>query len=437
MKKIIFLLIILSLLIFPQFIVDASSSKVLVVELSGTIDQSALELVSQGIREAENIDAEALILILDTPGGGLKETFDIANTIQNSLIPIVGYVYPRGSAAWSAGTFILLNTHIAAMADHTIIGSCQPVELTMGGAKPVNDSKTINALVGWIKERSAMYNRNSSAAALFITENLNVNASQAYRMGVIEVVASNLNDLLETLNGYTVNTSIGRTTLHTGNASIIWFTPPINIQFLKLLSDPMITSLLFMLGVFALIFGISIPGHGAEVFGVISILLSLVGSGFAVSNLSIIFIVIGSILLLIELLVIPGFGIVGIGGLICIFIGSILLIPNYNPPREWIISATWVNTFIILILVATGLIAVFFLFLLYKVLQIRKKKKVVGVFIGENAVTIDPLNPGEIGFIRFKGELWQAKSDTFIPKNTKIVIVEKEGAILKVKPLEH
>ena len=70
-------------------------------------------------------------------------------------------------------------------------------------------------------------------------------------------------------------------------------------------------------------------------------------------------------------------------------------------------------------------------------MQIRKKKKVVGVFIGEKAVTIDPLNPGDIGFIRFKGELWQAKSDTFIPKNTKIVIVEKEGAILKVKPLEQ
>ena len=437
MKQIAFLIIILTLLLYPEFIADASSSKVLVVELSSTIDQSALELVSQAVREAENIDAEALILILNTPGGGLKETFAIADIIQKSSIPVVGYVYPKGAAAWSAGTFILLNTHIAAMADHTIIGSCQPVEITMSGAKPINDSKTINALVGWIKERAAMYGRNSSAAELFITQNLNVNSSQAYKMGVIEVVAPNLNILLDDINGYNVNTSIGRITLHTENASIVWFTPSIGIQFLKIISDPMITSLLFMLGVFALIFGISIPGHGAEVFGVIAILLSLLGSGFNVSNLSIIFIILGSILLLIELLIIPGFGIVGIGGLICIFIGSILLIPTYNPPREWIVSAEWVNTFIILILVATALIAIFFLFLLYKVLQIRKKKKVIGVLIGETAITVDPLKPGNIGFIRFKGELWQAKSEIYIPKDTKVVIVEKDGVILKVKPFEE
>mgnify|MGYP000206238626 CR=1 FL=1 len=437
MRQIILLLVFLFLIPISQFTVDASSSKILVVELSGTIDQSALELVNQGIREARDIDAEVMILILNTPGGGLKETFDIVESIQESSIPIVGYVYPEGSAAWSAGTFILLNTHIAAMADHTVIGSCQPVEITMSGAQPVNDSKTINALVGWIKERAAMYGRNSSAAELFIIENLNVNASQAYKMGVIEVVASNLDSLLDGIDGHTVNTSIGMVTIHTRNASIVWFKPSIGIQFLKIVSDPMITSLLFMLGVFALIFGISVPGHGAEVFGVIAILLSLLGSGFNVSNLSIIFIILGSILLLIELLVIPGFGIVGIGGLICIFIGSILLIPTYTPPREWIVSAEWVNTFIVLILVATALIAVFFLFLLYKVLQIRKKKKVVGVLIGETAVTVDPLQPGNIGFIRFKSELWQAKSDVYIPKDTKVVIVEKDGIILKVKPFEQ
>ncbi|HDM67295.1 MAG TPA: nodulation protein NfeD, partial [Thermoplasmatales archaeon] len=370
MKQIILIGCILVFSLQLLLIADASSAtEVITMDISGTIDQSTVEAVKECLREAEDRNAEAIILLLDTPGGGLSETFTIVDYIQNSRIPIVGYVYPQGSAAWSAGTLILISSHIAAMANHTIIGSCQPVEITFSGAQPVNDSKTINALVEWIKERAHMYNRNATAAALFITENLNINASEAYKLGVIEVVAPNIYSLLNYLDGRIVQTTSGEVTLHTKNATITLFTPSISTQLLKLVSNPLLTSLLFMLGVFAVIFGISAPGHGAEVFGVIAILLSLLGSGFNVSEISMVFIVIGAILLLIEILVIPGFGVVGIGGIICLILGSIFLIPTYHPPHEWIISATWINNLLILVLVATILIAGFFLFLLYKVLE--------------------------------------------------------------------
>ena len=190
-----------------------------------------------------------------------------------------------------------------------------------------------------------------------------------------------------------------------------------------------------MLGIFALIFGISSPGYGAEVFGVIAILLSLFGSGFAFSELSLIFIGIGALLLFIELFVTPGFGVIGIGGVICFILGSIFLIPTYSS-REWVIAVEWIDTLMIIIIAAGILISIFFIFLLYKVLEIRTKKKAIGEFIGETAITIDPLQPDTIGYVRFKGELWKAKSSITIEKDKKVRIKEKDGATLFVEPLD-
>ena len=104
--------------------VDAQSSNALILEITDTIDRSSVETLMEGMQRAENEGSEAIVLLLDTPGGGLTETFDIADIIQNSSIPVIGYVFPKGAKAASAGTFILMSTHIASMADYTIIGSC-------------------------------------------------------------------------------------------------------------------------------------------------------------------------------------------------------------------------------------------------------------------------------------------------------------------------
>jgi membrane-bound serine protease (ClpP class) len=191
-----------------------------------------------------------------------------------------------------------------------------------------------------------------------------------------------------------------------------------------------------MLGIFALFVGISTPGYGAEVFGVIAILISLIGSGFTISTVSIIFIIIGCLLLAVEIFILPGFGAVGIGGIICLIIGSIFLIPNY-PTRKWLISGEYMTDALLIMLIVIVLFALFFAFLLYKILQIRKKKPSLGKFIGEQAVTIEQITPTKPGFVRLKGEYWQAKSDTVIETNTKVVIVEKDETTLIVKPLDR
>ncbi|HWR63824.1 MAG TPA: nodulation protein NfeD, partial [Candidatus Thermoplasmatota archaeon] len=157
----------------------AQTSKVLLVDITDTIDQSTVEVMTDSLKQAEADNAQAVILLLNTPGGGLDQTFEIAALIKESDIPIIGYVSPSGATAWSAGTFILLSTPLAAMADHTIIGSCQPIETTLEGTRFINDSKIINALVEWLQERAVMYGRNETLAKLFITENRNVNATVA------------------------------------------------------------------------------------------------------------------------------------------------------------------------------------------------------------------------------------------------------------------
>jgi membrane-bound serine protease (ClpP class) len=423
------------LLLFSA-ITHAQANTILLVDITDTIDQSTVEIITESFKQAEADDVQAIILLIDTPGGGLDQTFEIATLIKESTIPVIGYVSPSGATAWSAGTFILLSTPLAAMADHTIIGSCQPIETTLEGTQFINDSKIINALVEWLQERASMYGRNETLAKLFITENRNVNATVAKSSNIIEVTAANVDELLTQIDGRNITIASGTVTLHTKDAMQIAYSPSIQIQLLKFISNPILTSLLLMLGIFALLVGISTPGYGAEVFGVVAILLSLIGSGFTISTISIIFIIIGCVLLAIEIFAIPGFGAVGIGGIICLVLGSIFLIPNY-PTRKWLISGEYMADALTIMLIVIILFAVFFAFLLYKILQIRKKKPSMGKIIGEQAVTIEQISPAKPGFVRFKGEYWQAKADTVIEVNTKVEIVDKDETTLIVKPLDR
>ncbi|HVQ01362.1 MAG TPA: nodulation protein NfeD [Candidatus Thermoplasmatota archaeon] len=423
------------LLVIPG-VVPAQQSSVLLVEINGTIDQSTVSIVSDSLKQAQSENMQAVVFLLDTPGGGLDETFQIADLMKNSQIPVIGYVSPSGAAAWSAGTFILMSTPFAAMADHTVIGSCQPVETTIIGTQVINDSKVINALVAWIQERASLYGRNQTLAKEFITDNKNVNATVAKNDGVIEFVASSVSQLLDEVDGRNITTASGMVTLHTKGAEQVSFSVPLSIVLYKIISNPILTILLLVLGVFALIVGLATPGHGAEVFGIIAILLALVGLGFNVSTLAIIFIIIGALLLIIEIFVIPGFGAVGIGGIICLILGAVFLIPSY-PTRKWLISSGYMDEAELIIIVVVALFAIFFAFLVYKVIQIRRKQPTLGRLVGEKAVTIERITPEKPGFVRFQGEYWQAKSDVVIEPNTKVEIVDKEETTLIVKPLER
>ncbi len=155
-----------------------------VLEINGTIGFSTVDYVRDGLNYARQSNAQSITILLDTPGGSLDATFEIVKLIDRSDIPIITFVYPQGATGWSAGVFILLSSHVAAMAPGTVIGSSQP--RAFPGGEPISDPKIVNALTEFLAERARLHGRNETAAAMFVTKNLNLGAEQAERFGVIE-----------------------------------------------------------------------------------------------------------------------------------------------------------------------------------------------------------------------------------------------------------
>lgn len=398
--------------------------KVLVLEISEAITPASDDIIENAIERAENGNFEALVISLDTPGGGLDETQVIIRTIENASVPVIGYV-PESGKAWSAGTLILMGTDIAAMAPFTVIGSAQPVRMTAEGTKPIKDEKIINALVKFSIATASKHGRNETFAEEVITKNKNLDAQEALETGVIEYIAPSIPNLLTQIDGQQVK---GKN-LQTENARIENYEPPLSLSLLRLISNPIISSLLLTIGLYGLIFGISSPGVGAEVFGMVSIVLGLIGTGFDINIGAIFLILLGIGLLIVEIKV-PGFGIFGLAGLISLIIGSIFLVPMGN---ENVYTPEFRRLLVLTVVAPTIVFGLFLVFAIYKVTEIRKKKPVIGEFIGEIAQTIDPLGPGKTGYVRYRGEYWKARSEEEIEPKAEVEITGKVRETLLVK----
>ncbi|MBN2109737.1 MAG: nodulation protein NfeD [Methanosarcinaceae archaeon] len=427
---ILLLFIILASVLVPGIANASSERRVLVLEISDSITPVSDDIVADAIAFAEQGDYETLVITLNTPGGGLDETLRIIEQISATDVPVIGFVYPEGTQAWSAGTLILISTDIAAMAPFTVIGSAQPVTVTTSGSEPVNDSKVINALVTRATENAKKHDRNQTAAASFITENLNLDAETALEYGVIEYVSPSVEDLMEQVDGQEIK---GRV-LQTEGATVVNYEIPLRLAFMDIISDPIISSLLLLLGIYALILGISNPGFGAELFGIVAISLGLIGTGFDVSIGAIFLILVGVGLLVLELNS-PGFGVFGIAGMVCIVAGSVLLAPtdfpqNYTP-------ADFQRTILLSVVAPTVLAGLFLVFALYKVMEVRKRKPQFGELLGETANVIRPIGPGKEGYVVHRGEHWKARSELEIGKGEKVRILEKDGVMLVVEPMRE
>jgi membrane-bound serine protease (ClpP class) len=401
-------------------------AQVIVVELNDAITPASDDIVSEALANAQSSDAEALIITMNTPGGGLDETKKILDHIQNSPVPVIGYVYPKGATAWSAGTIILLATDVAAMAPNTIIGSAQPVEMTGEGMKPVKEDKIINAIVALTREKAKQHGRNETAAEQFITTNLNLDAEAAKEANVIEVIAESIEELLVKVDGMTVK---GRV-LKTSGVEYKYHSPSMRLMLMSLLSNPILASLLLFIGIYSLIFGLTSPGYGAEIFGVIALSLGLVGLGFSINVAGLFLIAFGTGLILFELHV-STFGIIGVAGIACVALGSILLVPTGYPNMY---APEFQTNMLLTLLIPAVILAGFLAFAIYKVMEIRIKKPVIGEMIGDTAETMDTITPEGKGYVRYQGELWLAKSQENIEPGRKVVIKGKYGVVLMVEP---
>jgi len=419
----IFFVVLISLILaLPS---SAVSSPVLADQINDAITPASDDIVAAAVQEAEAGGYQALILFLDTPGGGLTETTSIIKQIEETRLPVIGYVYPEGATAWSAGTLILQGSDLAAMAPHTIIGSAQPVQLSpLGGTEPINDSKTTNAIVALIEEKARMHGRNTTAAREFVVSNLNLNADDAKKWGVVEYISPTPEDLLNQISGRKVK----KITLNTSGSEVDYFEPPLSLQFLKILSDPTIAGLLMLVGLYALIFGLSSPGVGAEAFGVVALAMGLIGLGFNV-NLGAIFLLLLGVGLILAELHSHSFGILAVAGLICVVVGSILFVPTSFP--QWYVPGSYQQSMALAIILPSLILGGFLAFALYKVAQARFAPPVLGRVIGEEAEVLDRLDPG--GYVLLKGEYWQAEADETVEKGEKVMVVAKDGSKLLVR----
>ncbi|MBS7658354.1 MAG: nodulation protein NfeD [Candidatus Bathyarchaeia archaeon] len=435
MRKLIIFLLFLFILIYQlNLVFGFESNQITVIKLEDAITPATKEFIQEAYKFSLSINAQAIIVLLNTPGGQLDATIKIIEIMEKSEIPWIVYVYPEGSRAWSAGAFILVSSHVAVMAPYTIVGSAQPVSYSpFEGSTPVEDEKIINALSAFIAEEARMHNRNATAAELFVRKNLNLNADEAYQFKVIDAVIPDINELLKFLNNKTVKTSKGLITLKTDKTVLIEFSPSIKIMFLSIISNPLLAYILFTLGLYGLIFGLLSPGYGAELTGAIALILGLIGLGFNVNLASLILIGLGVILMLIEMHT-PGFGVLGGAGLICLIIGGLLLIPFTFKAGEWLISPVWYQSFIMAALLFAVFAGGFMVFSVYKVLKAKRMKPLIGELIGETVDVIEDLTPEKIGFVIYKGEYWRAKSKSFIKAGSKALIIGKEGPILIVEP---
>ena len=402
----------------------AGQGCVMVVALDGAITPASDDIVREAIAEAEGRGCEALVITLDTPGGGLTETKEITGLIERTSLPVIGYVYPSGATAWSAGTIILLSSDIAAMVPGTIIGSAQPVQIGPTGMEAVNDTKVINAVVALVEEKARNNNRNTTAAREFVLSNLNLNAEDALRYGVIEHVSPSLGALLEVVDG----TEAKNRTLATRGAEVVRFEPSLRLRVLAVLSDPLLAGLLLIVGLYALIFGLSNPGMGAELVGVIVLALGLIGLGFSVNLGALFLIALGIVLLLVELNS-PGFGLLGAAGLACMVIGSVLLVPIGSP--EWYTPASYKRDAFVALIAPTIVIGAFFVFALYKVAEARRRPTYSEVMNREVAEALDRIDPR--GHVMYNGEYWAAEAEEPIEAGETVEVVGKERMVLKVR----
>ena len=420
------ILLILLLLAVPAGAASAASNgSVLAVELQGAITPASDDIILAAIGAAEAEDSRALMILLDTPGGGLTETTEILRLMEETKLPVICYVYPEGGFAWSAGTIILIGSDVAAMAPHTIIGSAQPVQLSpTGGTEPINDSKTRNAIVALIEEKARMHGRNITAAREFVVSNLNLNADEARNYSVVEYIAASPEDLLIHVNG----SQVKNTTLITAGARVEYYEPPLNLQLQSLLSDPTIAGLLILIGLYAIIFGLSSPGIGAEVFGVTALALGLIGQGFNVNIGAVFLLLLGLGLILAELHS-HSFGILAAAGLICVIVGSVLFVPTSFP--EWYVPGSYQQSMALTLILPSLILGLFLAIALYKVAQARFSPMLNDRFAGEVAEALDRLDPE--GYVLFQGEYWRAKAEETVEKGETVVILAKVETLLQVK----
>ena len=434
----------------------------MLLDLEGALGVAKAEYIIGGIEDAAERNAEIVILRMDTPGGLVEPMRDIIQTILNSEVPVVTYVSPGGARADSAGTYILLASHVAAMAPTTHLGAATPVSL-MGeppdpedvrrpGDRPEADEaseeaddesaaeddeeveapgnamerKILNDSIAYIRGLAERHGRNADWAEKAVREAATLTAKEALEQNVIDIVSPDLPTLLQDIDGREVRVNSRTVTLETESLVIEPIEPSWRIKFLSTIANPQIALLLLLVGVYGLLFegynpGAIVPG----VVGVVCLLLAAYALQVIPVNYAGLALIIVGILLIIAEAFVPSFGALGLGGIVAFIVGSIIMfdsgIPGFGISIPFIVSFG----------VVTGLALLWLVTFLVK-LQRRGAVSGQESIIGGIGVAMESFT-GE-GKIWLEGESWHAESHVPIEKDQEVVVTAMEGLILHVEP---
>lgn len=419
-----------------------------------TINPITAEYIKDAIETAAKEEAECLVIEFDTPGGLLASTRLIVKNIMTSEVPVVVYVYPSGSRAGSAGVFITLSAHIAAMSPSTNIGAAHPVRMgekrTIWDAlrdlmdsrnkkskgakqkKPLSSDETLQEKIlqdtlafirGIAKER----HRNIKWAEKSVLQSASITEMEALKKDVIDIVAKDEEELLSKIDGKTVVLHSGaKKTLHTKEAEIIYFDMNARQRILNVLVNPNIAYILLLLGFYGLLFEVTHPGIGFPgIAGAICLILAFFGMQTLPTNYAGLALIILGIILFIAEANVSGFGLLTLGGLVCMVLGSLILFES--PYQIGRVSLKLILSFS----VTTAAIT---LFLVSAVVRTHRKKVLSGKegiigLVGEVSSDITPQAPGKV-FVH--GELWKAESEQSVKKGEEVKVIGIDGMTLKV-----
>jgi membrane-bound serine protease (ClpP class) len=402
----------------------SAAPTVLALSLEGVVDPFTASYVERGISEANSSNAEAVLLTIDTPGGLSSSMRDIVQSVLGSRVPVICLVGPPGARAASAGTFILLACHVAAMAPGTNVGAAHPVGIS--GA--IESEKATNDAAAYIRSLAEQRGRNATWAERAVRDSVSVSAEQALRLGVIDLVEPDGSKLLGAVDGRTVTVAAEeRVTLRTRGASVDTGTMGLGPRILHAVLTPDLAFLFFYLGIGLIIVellhpGISIPG----VLGILSLVAAFEAFGLLpVTLLGLALLFVSAIAFLVDLKV--AHGAATAIGLIALILGGLFLFDPSVPNAQVSLP---------LIAAIGAVLALFFFFVVRAVLRARRRPVAAGMeaVIGETGVALTDLDPS--GSVRARGETWSARSTgDRIMRGSQVRVTGMQGLRLEVGPL--
>jgi len=428
--RFIFTLILLVLSIYMSFRVlpvfsDELKKNVMVITIDGVINPVSAEFIQKSIHKANDKKYEALVIELDTPGGLDASMRSIVKEMIGSEVPVIVFVSPSGSRAASAGAFITLAAHIAAMSPGTNIGAAHPVGVG-GKMDKTMTEKATNDAVAYIKALAEKSGRNAQWAEDAVRKSISSTETEALQLKVIDLIAKDINSLLADIDGKKVRTVSGEKILSTGNASVVREELGLRHRILNLISDPNVAYILMLLGFYGLFFELTNPGSlfPGVTGGICLILAFYAFQTLPVNYAGLLLIILAIILFILEVKIISH-GVLTIGGIVAMTIGSLMLFESPAP---------FMKLSLAVVFPAVAVTALFFTVLLGLAYKAYRRKPITGAegLLGSYGIAATDITR-EGGRVTIHGEIWSSYSEDAIDKGNRIIVEEVSGLKLKVK----